>query len=197
MIRSIIDYGCEAYHSASSATLKAWQNTVIRPQNLLWCHEKLFHCSYSSRMWRTNLRRESFQLKYGIKIGAINTQPQRFWKRGNQLKETNHPSQKKPNHSWRINQQIEGPIIPDLHRGAKAKHKHEITNNDKQKDCHQEILTNCFRIYIELWWLYQMLHWWIYQHTKWFRMRFLHIEFKHQANLCPNKFQYTRQRPLQ
>ena len=119
MIRSIIDYGCEAYHSASSAILSKLDR--IQSFALRICCGAMKSSSTAAIQVECgeqplDLRRESFQLKYGIKIGAIKDHPAaKILKERKPIKRNKSSFAKKTKpFLTEINQQIEGPIIPDL-----------------------------------------------------------------------------------
>ena len=78
LIRSILDYGCEAYHSASSSILAKLDR--VQSYALRICCGAMKCSSIAALQVECGekpleLRRESFQLKYAIKIKAIEDHP--------------------------------------------------------------------------------------------------------------------------
>jgi ribonuclease HI len=119
LIRSVIDYGCEAYHSASSSVLSKLDR--IQSYALRICCGAM-KCSPVSALQvecgekPLELRRESFQLKYAIKVKTIKDHPAAgILKERKPIKrEKSSFSKKTKPFLMELKYQIEGPNVPNF-----------------------------------------------------------------------------------
>ena len=119
LIRSIIDYGCEAYHSASPSILAKIDR--VQSYALRICCGAMKCSSIAALQVECGekpleLRRESFQLKYAIKIKSIEDHPASAILKDRKIIKRNKQSFAKRTKPFlmEIKTQVEGPNIPIL-----------------------------------------------------------------------------------